>query len=244
MADRFKKVEVPQVSDLIIRQILTLLEQGDIKPGEQLPSEVSLQKSFGVAKQQLKAAFKKLELYGVLETRPQSGTYIADIEPKILVGLISNILDIRDIFEPLSLMDTRILLETRAAELAAARMSSRELDEVKLANDIFFNKSMKKSRAIEDDIFFHLEIVKFSRSSTIIALYSFITRQLIDIWRKMDIFDANKTEKRLEATFAEHTAIIENLERRDGAGSAEAMRKHLESVYKETELLSKVLQQD
>jgi len=244
MTDRFRKIEVPQVSDLIIRQILSLLEEGEIKPGEQLPSEMSLQKTFGVAKQPLKAAFKKLELYGVLETKPQSGSFIADIEPRILIGLISNILDIQDTFEPLSLMDTRILLEARAAELAAQNMTERELQKVKQANDIFFSKSMKGSRAIEDDIFFHLEIVKYSRSSTLVSLYSFITRQLIDIWKRMDIFDEDKTKRRLEETFKEHSEIIRNLEERNGPGSAQAMRVHLESVYKETELLRNEQQQE
>lgn len=244
MSDRFKRVEVPQVSDLIIEQLLHLLEEGSLKPGEQLPSEVHLQKSFGVAKQQLKTAFKKLELYGVLETKPQSGSYVADIEPKILCGLISNILDIRDTFDPLSLMDTRIILECRAAELAAVRMTDRELDNIKKANDIFFNRSMKESRAIEDDIFFHLEIVKYSHSSSLVSLFSFITRPLIDIWTKMDVFDQGKTKARLEETFKEHSAIIKNLEEKNGPGSAEAMRHHLGSVYKETELLRQILQQD
>lgn len=244
MTDRFRKIEVPQVSDLIIRQILNLLEEGELKPGEQLPSEMSLQKTFGVAKQPLKAAFKKLELYGVLETKPQSGSFIADIEPKILIGLIYNILDIQDVFDPLSLMDTRILLESRAAELAAENMTERELVKVKQANEIFFSSSGKSSRAIEDDIFFHLEIVKYSKSTTLIALYSFITRQMIDVWKKMDVFDKDRTRNRLEETFTEHAEIIRNLEERNGPGSAQAMRTHLESVYKETELLRTVLPQN
>ncbi len=244
MDNRFKKIEPPPISDLIIEQILGLLEDGSLSSGEQLPSEVQLQKAFGVTKQQLKAAFKKLELYGVLETRPQSGSYIADIEARILTGLISNILNIRDRFEPLSLMDTRILLEVRAAELAAQNMTNKALKKVKEANDVFCRKSGMGSRAIEDDIFFHLEIVKYSGNSTLIALYSFMTRQLIDIWRKMDVFDRNKTKTRLEETFKEHSAIIENLEKRDGQGSAKAMKAHLESVYRETELLMTFLQKN
>lgn len=226
----FERIEVPQVSDLIIRQILLLLEDGSIKPGEKLPSELHLRESFGVAKQQIKAAFKKLELYGVLETKPQSGTYIAGIEKKILIGLISNILDIRETFDPYSLMDTRILLEVRAAELAAERMTKKELQVVKEANKIFYDKSKNGSRAIEDDIFFHLEIVKYSRSSTLVSLYSFITRQLIEIWKNMDIFDSERTKKRLSETFKEHDALIQCLENKDGPGSAKTMRFHLESA--------------
>ena len=190
-----------------------------------------------MAKQQLKAAFKKLEIYGVLETRPQSGSFIANLEPKILCGLISNILDIKDTLDPLSLMDTRMILEIRAVELASERMTEKELENVKHANEIFCRESGKTIRAIEDDIFFHLEIVKYSHSTSLIALYSFITKQIIDIWKQMDVFSRDKTRKRLEETFAEHSAIIRKLENRDTEGSVEAMRVHMKNVYKETELL-------
>lgn len=239
---KIKKIEMPSVSDLIIRQILSLLEDGSLKPGDQLPSEVILQKAFGVAKQQLKIAFKKLELYGVLETRPQSGSYIPDIDTKILIGLITNILNIGEGFDVLSLEDTRAILEVRAVELAAARISDKDLASIIHANEIFFTRSKKVHRAIEDDIFFHLEIVRHSKSSTLIALYSFITRQLIEVWNQMDLFEEERTRRQLEHTFGEHRQIIEKLSQRDVEGSSKAMRAHMDSVYAESLYLSKLLE--
>lgn len=141
MIDQIKKIEIPSVSDLIIKQILFLLQEGSLKPGDQLPPEVILQKAFGVGKQQLKIAFKKLELYGVLETRPQAGSFIPNIDTKILVGLITNILNIGEGFDLLSLADTRAVLEVRAAELAAERITDSELAQIIEANDIFFTRS-------------------------------------------------------------------------------------------------------
>ncbi len=235
--DPFTEIDVPKISDLIIRQILNLMHNGALQPGDKLPSELQLQKSLGVAKQQLKAAFKKLELYGVLETKPQSGSFIANMESKILCGLISNILDIEDTLDPVSVMDTRMVLELRAVELAADRMTEQELDSVKKANDIFLSKSRIEKRAIEDDIYFHLEIVKYSHSTALIALFSFITRQIVDIWKQMDVFSKDKTRKRIKETYSEHVQIIKYLEKRDVSGSVEAMRIHLLNVCKDTEAL-------
>lgn len=241
MIDQIKKIEIPSVTDLIIKQILFLLEEGSLKPGDQLPSEVILQKAFGVAKQQLKIAFKKLELYGVLETRPQSGSFIPDIDTKILIGLITNILNIGEGFDVLSLGDTRAILEIRAAELAAEHITKKELSSIIVANDIFFSHSKKVYRAIEDDIFFHLEIVKYSKSSTLIALYSFITRPLLKVWNQMDLIGEDRACKQLETTFVEHSSIIENLRQGNPTGSAKAMKVHMDSVYKEMQFLNKVL---
>ncbi len=241
MVEYLKKIEIPHVSDLIIGQIASLLEDGTLKPGDKLPSEAQLQKAFGVAKQQLKVAFKKLELYGVLETRPQSGTYIPDINTKILIGLMNNILKIGHGFDSLSLADTRLILEVRAAELAAQRVNDEELQSIIKANEVFFSRSRKTYRMIEDDMFFHLEIVKYSKNPTLIALYSFIARPLIEVWKRMDVFDENRTRDRLEKTFQEHALIIENLKNRDTTGSAQAMKVHMESVYRETELLDSLI---
>jgi len=235
----FKKIEIPDISDLIIKQILELLSAGSLKPGQQLPSELQLQKSFGVAKQQLKAAFKKLELYGVLETRPQSGSYIANLEINILCGLISNILDIKDVYDIVSLMDTRMILELRAVELAAERLTDSELEFIKAANTSFFNASGKLTRAIEDDIFFHLEIVKYSKSPSLIALFSFMTKQIIDVWKELDIFSKDKTGNRMEETFNEHSEIVRCLENRDPKGSRAAMKTHMQNVCNETKLIER-----
>lgn len=244
VVDQLKKIEIPHVSDLIIKRVYDLLLDGTLKPGDQLPSEAQLQKALGVAKQQLKIAFNKLELYGVLETRPQAGTFVADINTRILVGLIDNILNIGEGYDPLSLADTRTTLEVRAVELAAQRIDDEEFSRIVEANDIFFERSQKTYRVIEDDIFFHQEIVKYSKSPTLIALYSFITRPLIEVWKRMDLFDLDRTHRRLEMTFEEHTLILDGLKKRDAEASAKAMKAHLESVYGETELLIEIVSQN
>ncbi len=229
----FHKIELPNIPDLIIKQILDLLEEGKLSPGDQLPSEVQLQKTFGVAKQQLKAAFKKLELYGVLETKPQSGTYLADINVKILKGLLTNILNIQETMDPASLYRTRGILEIYAVESAASRITDRELQNLRYANNEFL-RNIGTSRAVEDDIFFHLEVVRNSGNSTLIALYSFIARPLLRVWEIMDQGrERSVTEERLRASVVEHDQIIDCLEKRDPRAAADSMRSHLVNVFKE-----------
>ncbi len=224
---KFDKIEIPQIPDLIIKQILELVKTGQLEPGEQLPSELSLQKSLGVAKQQIKAAFKKLELYGVLETKPQNGTFIAEIDSRIIIGLIENILDIREIIDPVSLMDTRILLETRAVELAAERINDDELNSILHANELFCANSKESIRAVEDDIFFHLEIIRYSKSPVLISLYSFITRQLIELWRSYDEGNSEIAALRIENTINEHHDILKYLKEGNSLEAAKVMRLHL-----------------
>ncbi len=230
---KFTAIKVPETSDLIIKQILDLLKTGRLEPGEQLPSELVLQKEFNVTKQQLKAAFKRLEIYGVVETKPQAGTYIADIHLQILVGLVTNVLNISREIDWVSLTDTRLALEPRAAELAAQHITADELAILKTLHQQFVEGAKAGNRNIEIDILLHMEIIRFSQNTTMISLYSFITKDLIAFYHQFDNLAQLATQKRLDATIVEHQNILDALEKRDSQKAGEVMRLHLNSVYQE-----------
>ncbi len=225
---KFKPIVNPSPSDLILEQILALLRSGELRPGEQLPPENVLQKAFNVTKQQLKAAFKRLELYGVIETKPQSGTYVSNIYSKILIGLVENILDMSEkpAFE--ELYEARKILEVRGAELAAIHITPKELKQLYEIHQDFITEVQSGGRGGELDIFFHMELMRFSKNKTMISLFSLITKNLVDFWLYTDNDDYYRSSKRSNATIEEHRRIIEALETKDAVKSGEMMLEHLE----------------
>ena len=50
-------------SDIIIREIKGLLNNGKLKPGDRLPAERKLAEQFGVGRAYVRDAIKKLEFY-------------------------------------------------------------------------------------------------------------------------------------------------------------------------------------
>ncbi len=65
----------------IAENLLDQIESGDLSPGDRLPPERELSEKFGVNRQTLRRALKKLELQGLLTRRQGAGTFVS--EPKI-----------------------------------------------------------------------------------------------------------------------------------------------------------------
>ena len=101
-----KKSVVEQVVDQITEGII----QGNLKPGERIPTETELGEAFGVGRNSVREAIKKLVSVGVLEIRRAEGTFVRsgfsqDLINPLLYGIIlqrdsaKDILEVRKIFE-------------------------------------------------------------------------------------------------------------------------------------------------
>ncbi len=232
---KFKPIVNPTPADLILEQILNLLKSGELSPGERLPSEYELQKAFSVTKQQLKTAFKRLELYGVIETKPQSGTFISNIYSKILEGLVRNIIALDDATDFMELYEARLILEVRAAELAAERADEKELRALRDIHQDFVKAVATGERGGDLDIYFHMEIIRLSKNKTMISMFSLITKKLVDFWVETDGVESYVSQERAEQTIAEHGRILEALSGHDAKASGLLMREHLERSMKVNE---------
>ncbi len=118
----------------IISKIREFIRSENLRAGDQLPSDSSLAERFGVSKTKLNRAVQKLELYGLLRTRPQIGTIIADVGKLTLDGMLGHILRLK---EPdfKSLIEIRIELELSIVQFAAERRREEQLQNIKEALD-------------------------------------------------------------------------------------------------------------
>ena len=130
--NNFSQIVVETPVDKIIRQIRDLITSGQLKAGDRLPPERKLCDKLGVGRTHLRDALRKLEFYGILKTLPQSGTVVAGMGIPALEGLITDMLGLRgNDFK--SLVETRVILETNSAQLAAENRSERDLIEIENA---------------------------------------------------------------------------------------------------------------
>ncbi|MGB0823171.1 MAG: FadR/GntR family transcriptional regulator, partial [Alphaproteobacteria bacterium] len=118
--DKFRKVEHTRMAEAVVEQVEEMILHGTLRDGERLPSERDLADRLDVSRQTLREALKALEEKGLVESRQGGGTFIANIvgsaisEP--LVELFS-----RHEEAYLDYMEFRLLLEAKAAGLAAER---------------------------------------------------------------------------------------------------------------------------
>jgi GntR family transcriptional repressor for pyruvate dehydrogenase complex len=221
----FQELSLEKPADLIIQQIRKQIRSGQLKPGDRLPPERKLVEHFGVGRGHIREALRKLEFYGILRTVPQSGTFVAGMGINALEGLISDVLAIEG-HEFVSLVETRLLLETHAARLAAERRSEEDIVALQEALDAYEEKVNQGISAVEEDFMFHLKIAEASKNSVLKSLMLIVIPDIIKNFLQLDICTSERASKPLE----EHRIILKHIIAQEPDLATTAMQSHLQDV--------------
>ena len=191
------KISNHEIQNLVITQIRDLIIRENLGRGDKLPSERVLSEKFGVSRRNIKETIAKLEFYKLLKSVPQSGTFLANIGQVALIGIIENILELKeDDFK--SLVETRIILELKTVELAAERRTEKDLKQIEQKFNQYKEKALKGVDALQEDLLFHLAIAKACGNSTVHTLMSQITPKLISIFEYNRIINKKKNLSEVE----------------------------------------------
>ncbi|MFG1363533.1 GntR family transcriptional regulator [Xanthobacter versatilis] len=181
---------------------------GRLRPGQRL-DEVGLAARFGVSRTPIREALIQLSASGLIEIRPRRGAFVVLLGP-------------RELLESFELMEE---LEVACARLAAQRMG--DADRAALASA---HAACGAALAGGDvptyfsaNAAFHAAIHAATGNRVIHGEASRLQRALQPYNRlQLDV------PRRLEASFAEHEAIMAALCEGDGVGAAERMRAHVQ----------------
>ena len=220
------KNENQEIQNGIISKIRYLISYKNLEPGDKLPSERTLSEKFEVSRNNVREAIQKLEFYGILKSKPQSGTFIADIGQVAMNGMIGDILRLT---EPdfKSLVETRILLELKTVRLAALRRTKEDLRQMEEALEAYSKKALNGEKAVQEDLLFHLAIAKASGNSTMNTFMLIITPEIINNFEKYHICDANLTFLGIQ----EHRDVFEAIKSGDPQLAKAKMKIHFKELY-------------
>lgn len=226
--EALKKIEANNsVQSAVIQGIRDLINYKNLEPGDKLPSERMLSEKFGVSRSVIREAIQKLEFYGLLVSKPQSGTFVANIGIIALNGMIEDILRLSDpSFK--SLVETRILLELKTVRLAALRRTEEELVLIKEALNAYTKKVLAGEDAVQEDLLFHLAIAKASGNSTMNTFMLMITPEIITNFEKYHVCDKDQAKQGIK----EHEAIFLAIKDQNPELAKQKMKDHFKELYK------------
>ena len=108
-------------ADYLTQEILALIKERDLGPGDRLPSVDDLAASYRVASPTVREVLRRLEATGALEIRHGSGTYVRRTLQALVVanphGEAVDETTVRD------LLQARLLIEPQLARMAAASLT-------------------------------------------------------------------------------------------------------------------------
>jgi DNA-binding FadR family transcriptional regulator len=214
-------------SSAVVRFIVDQIASGNWRPGYKLPTERTLARQFGVARNTLRRGLDSLEERGVIHRQVGNGTFV-------LKSVVSNdettdpsIIKI-ETASPADIMEFRLTLEPLVAELAVLRASDGDINEME--------KILERAEAafsISDFEFwdgaFHVAIVKSSRNRVMGDVYVAInTVRNHALWGKMK--ERSLTPVRRHRYEVQHRQILNALRNRDRTDVRDKMSGHLMDV--------------
>jgi len=225
LLNNFSQIVIETPADKIIRQIRDLITSGQLKAGDRLPSERKLCEKLGVGRTHLRDALRKLEFYGILKTHPQSGTVVAGMGIPALEGLITDMLGLRgNDFK--SLVETRVILETNSAQLAAENRTDKDLKEIEQALIAHRNRLKIADHAVEEDLLFHLKIAEASKNSVLNSLMLIITPDIMQYFKTHNVCG----DGRSDVAVKQHEIILEHIKNQDPQKVGDSIREHLSDI--------------
>lgn len=211
-------------SAAVAQRLLELFTGGTIQPGTRLPPERQLAASLEVGRSAVREALAALEVLGIVDVRPGSGTYLRGTASELLPKTLSwgILIGERSTSE---LIEVRSALEIFAARLAAERMPD---DAVAALGEHL--SSMREHLGdppafIEADLRFHSELAQATGNAVLLDQLRAI-RSLLRVWVDRGVRDAEQMREALD----EHTAVYEAIVARDPAAAAAAMHGHMRTA--------------
>ena len=205
----------PQIVRMIHHRIVT----GDLVPGARI-SETEIAVAYGVSRQPVREAFIKLAEEGLLEIRPQRGTYVRKIS-------VPAVMDARFVREAIEADVVRFLAQE--PDPALERELKRQID------------AQRQVIAADVQGFVPLDDA-FHRTLAEAAGRPFAWTVIDGLKSQMDRVRQLSSQRLQRETLIEHhTAIAEAIGRGDVNGADAAMRMHLREILKDLPVIQKSL---
>jgi GntR family transcriptional repressor for pyruvate dehydrogenase complex len=212
------------LSGYLSQRILRLIQEEELCSGDRLPSVKSLAERFSVAAPTLREALRRLQASGVIEMRHGSGIYVRNGHERIVLANPSR--GEIEVSTIIYLLDARLLIEPRLAELTA-----QAADETKIAELERILDEAKQCLIGNDEMLhhanmsFHAAVAKFAGNFVLAQ----IIESLIELYSFEQLAIMSFYDDRL-GDHSEHRAILAAIRAKDAGRARELMRRHLQGV--------------
>src|SRR5690625_592722 len=205
------------LSQQVLEHIISMLMNGQLNPGDKLPSELTLMNDFDVSRPVLREALSSLETLEIVTRRPRGGTYINEkVGSSPFRAMLA--LSINNI--P-AIIEARMTLELGLVTLAAEKITEEQLERLKETIDNI--KESINNDYGKYDKQFHSIIAHSANNPVVEGMID----SLLMAHEKTDSLIPFREP---EITIEHHTAIYEALKNRDPVQSFQEMYKHLSYV--------------
>jgi GntR family transcriptional regulator, galactonate operon transcriptional repressor len=228
-----------KLHEAIVVHLVDAIVSGAYPVGACLPNEMELATTHGVSRTAAREAMQKLASLGLIESRRRKGaTVLARESWKLLDASLLGVavLRVEDVSFFQALVEARLLIEPRAAELAAVRASEAELVRIEASLDVMASEADGTRGAgwAAADVAFHAGIIEAAGNWVFTQLISTV-RAALDAGIRLTGGQALSAHASLE----QHRAVFDAIRRRQPAEAHAAMTRLLLATQRDFNELEK-----
>jgi DNA-binding FadR family transcriptional regulator len=226
-------LRTPPLKEQVIHELVRLIDEGALKPGDRIPTERELSEQLVVSRSTVREAVQFLQALGVLEIRHGSGSFVAARASgsselrrewrrwtRNHAGRVHDLLEVRQGIESFAaeLAAARIAAGTgAAAPLEAMAAALEQMDEAGQSGDV--------PALVRADMLFHRAMCEGAGNAALVEFAELLGQQLVR--ERAASFDL---EGRPGRSLVEHREIYEAVVAGDPARARTAILEHLRSV--------------
>lgn len=205
----------------VARRLMDLFTSGSIAPGTRLPPERQLATTLGVGRSAVREALAALEILGIVDVRPGSGTYLRGTASELLPQTLrwGLLIGERNTAEMLEL---RSGLEIYVARLAAARGDTGAIDAVGKNLQAMRDSLDHLTAFARADLEFHHALGRAAGNEILVDLLH-VVRSLLQVYADRAVH----SEEAARVALDEHDAVYRALVEGDPNAAASAMAVHM-----------------
>jgi GntR family transcriptional repressor for pyruvate dehydrogenase complex len=209
------------VKEHVARHLRRLIQRGQLRAGDRLPTERELAAELGVSRPSVRAALQSLAAVGVVKSRRRAGTFLQQGTPVFDSQPLAMLAALHD-FTSAQMFEARNVLEVLAAGLAARRATAEQRLAMAEAVAGMFASFDDPQAFLRFDIRFHRAVAAGADNPVLATLVDMASTLLYErrrstITRARDLRDAAM----------EHQAIYDAIAKRRPAAARRSMNDHL-----------------
>ena len=223
VSPKFQPIKQEKISTKIAEQIKSLINNGELKPGDALPPERELVKVFNVSRASLREALNTLAGMGFLEVSQKHRTIVKSLAAGSITEPIHRILkeDMQTVFE---LIEVRKAIESWSAYHAARRATVDDITRLEKCVESMRIKIEQGISVVEDDANFHLAISEATHNKIqthlMFSIYDILKESLGKYYESIKMQDV----------YEQHCKVVEAIKKGDSALASRRMHEHLDYV--------------
>jgi len=183
------------VRERVEAALTDLILENTFSPGDLLPSEAELARSFGVSRVALREAMRTLEARGLVETVQGKGILVKEPQSSYASEALSLLLQ-RKTAALVDLWDARLVLETGIVERACKRATPDELDALGESIARWRQPDVDIETLVQEDERFHTILVQASHNPVLALLMTTIADLLRESRRQVIPPSSTRLSKR------------------------------------------------